>query len=376
MKKMMKKILALGLVAAAATACLKNDMMLPKEVAGFERFAVIGQQSSSISTTARTVRVTMPSGTTATSLKMLTITDLAYTANASTVSPQLGVGSVVDLSDTLRVTLSNYRDYEWKIIATVAESGGDDGKEEQTARQLYNMSFDSWSLSGKAWMPFAESASDEQRLVWATSNEGTAGFLGKNTTEPEESFLAVSGEGKKAVKLTSQFMVLKFAAGNLFTGEFCGLTGLSGADLAWGVPFTLRPAALTGYFCYQPVTIDRANDPYKDMLGKMDSGRIQVILADWTKQTNSSVDEKGRFHVINSKDQFIDPENDPAIIGYGELVLEDRMDAYEQFEIPIEYRDTRSPSVVVIVATGSRYGDYFTGGDGTVLYLDEFSFRY
>lgn len=373
---MMKKLLMLGLVAAAATACLKNDMMLPKEVAGFERFAVIGQQSASISTAARTVRVTMPSGTSEANLKTLTITELAYTANVSIATPQLGVGSVVDLSDTLRVTLSNYRDYEWKIIASVAEKGSEDGEQEETGRQIYNMSFDAWSRSGNAWMPFAESASDEQRLVWATSNEGTAGFLGKNTTEPEETFVAVAGEGKKAVKLASQFMVLKFAAGNLFTGEFCGLTGLSGADLAWGVPFTLRPAALTGYYCYQPVTIDRVADPYKDMLGKMDCGRIQVILADWDKHPSAAVDEKGRFHVINSKDQFIDTENDPAIIGYGELTFDSWMDAYARFEIPIEYRDTRSPSVVVIVASGSRYGDYFTGGDGTVLYLDEFSFKY
>ena len=373
----MRKLLMLGLVAAAATACLENDMMLPKEVASFERFEVSGQQSSAVSTAAQTVTVTMPAGTSDAALKSLTVIDLAYTANATTISPLLGIGSVVDLSDTLRVTLSNYRDYEWKIIAKIApESGDGGGEEEDLSRQLYNMNFDGWTLSGKAWMPYGEGASDDQMLVWATSNKGTASLLGLNTTEPETDFVAVSGEGKKAVKLASQYMILKFAAGNLFTGEFCGLTGFSGADLAWGVPFTFRPEALCGYYCYQPVTIDYAQSPYKDMLGKMDTGRIQVILADWDKNPNSSVDEKGRFHVINSKDQFVDIENDPAIVGYGEMTFDSWMDAYEQFEIPISYRDTRNPSVVVIVASGSRYGDYFTGGDGTVLYVDDFSFKY
>ena len=373
----MKKLIMLGLVAAAATACLKNDMMLPREVAGFERFAVSGQQTSAVSTAAQTVTVTMPAGTSASVLCSLTVTDLAYTANMRTASPLLGIGSVVDLSDTLRVTLSNYRDYEWKIIAVIApeNEGGDDEKGESDL-QLYNMSFDSWTKSGKAWMPYGESASDAQTLVWATSNKGTANLTGKNTTEPEEDFVAVAGEGKKAVKLASQYILVKFAAGNLFTGEFCGLTGLTGADLAWGVPFTSRPVSLSGYYCYQPVTIDYAQDPYKDMLGKMDRGRIQVILADWDKNPNSSVDSQGRFHVINSKDQFVDIENDPAIIGYGELEFDSWMDAYEPFDIEIDYRSTRTPSVVVIVASGSRYGDYFTGGKGTVLYLDDFCFKY
>lgn len=373
----MRKVLMLGLVAAMATACLKNDMMLPRELAGFERFAVSGQQSSAVSSAAQTVIVTMPAGTSDSALKSLTITDLAYTANLRTSSPLLGIGSVVDLSDTLRVTLSNYRDYEWKVIAVIASEGegsGDDGSGSDR-RQLYNMSFDYWTKSGNAWMPYAENATDAQTLVWATSNKGTAGFLGKNTTEPEEDFVAVAGEGKKAVKLTSQYMAIKFAAGNLFTGEFCGLTGLSGADLAWGVPFTHRPKSLSGYYCYQPVTIDYAQEPYRDMLGKMDCGHVLVILADWDKNPNSCVDEQGRFHVINSKNQFVDIENDPAIIGYGKMEFDRWMDSYEHFDIDIDYRNSRTPSVVVIVASGSRYGDYFTGGKGTVLYLDEFCFN-
>ena len=42
-----------------------------------------------------------------------------------------------------------------------------------------------------------------------------------------------------------------------------------------------------------------------------------------------------------------------------------------------EYRDrTRTPKYIVIVAAASKYGDYFTGGVGSTLYLDEFSFVY
>ena len=48
------------------------------------------------------------------------------------------------------------------------------------------------------------------------------------------------------------------------------------------------------------------------------------------------------------------------------------MPAYERFEIDIKYRDTnRKPTYILIVASSSKYGDYFTGGEGSTLYLDE-----
>ncbi len=31
---------------------------------------------------------------------------------------------------------------------------------------------------------------------------------------------------------------------------------------------------------------------------------------------------------------------------------------------------------MIITASASKYGDYFTGGDGAVLYVDDFLFEY
>jgi hypothetical protein len=48
-----------------------------------------------------------------------------------------------------------------------------------------------------------------------------------------------------------------------------------------------------------------------------------------------------------------------------------------KFTLPLVYRDaTRIPSYLVIAAASSRYGDYFTGGVGSVLYIDEFELIY
>jgi hypothetical protein len=44
--------------------------------------------------------------------------------------------------------------------------------------------------------------------------------------------------------------------------------------------------------------------------------------------------------------------------------------------IPLEYVSSEIPSYVVVSAAASRYGDYFTGGLGSTLYLDELEFIY
>lgn len=374
----MRRFLSALAVAAACVSCdMENDMMIPKDVAGYEVFEIEGQVSSSVNTARRTVTVTMPDVQTApeySSLKSLVISKVKYTDKTVGQGSLLAAGDVVDLSDTLTVRLYAFREFEWKLIAVHADPKSPDDPDDSP--QLYNMSFDDWTMEGKGWFPYASDASDADKAVWTTANKGTSDLLGKNTTEPETGFLAVAGDGKKAAKLSSKYFLIKFAAGNLFTGEFCGLKGTKGADLAWGVPFTGRPKALTGYYCYQPVAIDYTDDDHTYLKGKTDVGQIQVILADWDKNPNSFTDDKGRFHVINSDNQFVDVENDPAIIGYANFEFSEWMDSYKKFEIEIEYKSDRTPSVVVIVAASSRYGDYFTGGEGTVLYLDEFEMKY
>ena len=37
---------------------------------------------------------------------------------------------------------------------------------------------------------------------------------------------------------------------------------------------------------------------------------------------------------------------------------------------------SRVPTYIVVVASASKYGDYFTGGDGSVLFIDDFSLEY
>jgi hypothetical protein len=155
------------------------------------------------------------------------------------------------------------------------------------------------------------------------------------------------------------------AAGNIYIGQFAKVAGL-GAELDWGYSFKSRPLALKGHYKYAPKTIDMVKDPYKDLKGQGDQCQIQILLTDWPN----------RFHINTSKKQFVDMENDPNIIAHGSLISGNNDSGYVEFTIPLVYRSLRTPKYIVIVAAASRYGDYFTGGKGSVLKVDEFKLVY
>lgn len=226
-----------------------------------------------------------------------------------------------------------------------------------TPQQLDNMSFDNWHQVGKVWYPYPEGA---DLKVWDSANAATAGFIGSSTL-PEESFV-VSG---KAARMESKYAVIAFAAGNLYTGKFGKIAGL-GAELDWGIPFSERPSALKGYYSYVPKPIDKADDKYASMLGTMDKCQILVILADWDEP----------FHINTTKGEFVDTANDPGIIAFAKMESDKATDGYVEFNLPLEYRNSRTPKYVVIAACASYMGDYFTGGVGSLMYVDEFEFVY
>ena len=234
----------------------------------------------------------------------------------------------------------------------------------QSGPQLYNMDFDHWSRKKAQWCPYEKGASAADQ-VWDTANKGLS-LLGKNGALPEDKIVAVKGEGKRAAKVCSMNVIWAFAAGALYTGDFVRIVDFSGAELAMGVPFTARPKALEGYYYYIPGIINHAKAPYEHLKGKRDGGQIEVLLADWDSPQT----------VCTNTGQFIDVEHDPHIIGLGNLYLDRDTQGYVHFTLPIEYRSDRTPKYVVITTASSRFGSYFTGADGSVLYLDEFKFTY
>ena len=246
-----------------------------------------------------------------------------------------------------------------------------------TPTQLDNMNFDTWSQpDGKTWYPFAE---NQTNAPWGTANPGTS-IMSANTTTPEYSH--VHTPGGAAAKIESLYVAVAFAAGNIFTGKFVEFTDMT-AKLHWGTPFTSRPYSLKGYMDYSPKTVDQAPDkislaggvrnPYKDQLGKPDHCQIMVALI--AEAENDA--EKGPYTVSSKKPGVPDLKNDSRVIAYGAIESDvDTNGEYVEFECVLDYKDDRIPSYIIVVACSSLRGDYFTGGVGSVLYVDDFEFVY
>lgn len=238
---------------------------------------------------------------------------------------------------------------------------------------LKNMNLDSWYADGAAWYPNASSS--EADWVWDTANGGTKS-LSVYPTNPESSIVAVPGENKKAAKMVSQYASIKFAAGNIYTGKFAAVSlAEMGAELDWGVPFSSRPLALKGWLRYEPAIVDQdVSAGYEFMKGQPDLAQVQVFLTDWT--------EPFRVKAYASAARFVDFEAD-YILAHGEVLTNENTveagadnNGYIPFVIPIKYRSLAQPTHIVIAAAASRYGDYFTGGRGSTLYVDELEFIY
>ncbi len=249
--------------------------------------------------------------------------------------------------------------YVIKAICSDAE-GPETSFTTESAAVVPNMNFDAWYQDGKIWFPGVSS----DNCFWDTANKGSA-TLNIFPTTPEESNV-VSG---KAAKLESKKVaVVGLAAGNIYTGKFIkAIVNLQnpGAQLDWGIPFTSRPLALKGHYKYEPKTIDQAKAPYDNMKGQMDIGQIQIMLTDWDAPFRVDTQEKTFVNV-----------NDSHILGYGTMDI-NATSEYQEFTINVDYRNrTKTPTHIVIVAAASKYGDYFTGGVGSTLYLDEFEFVY
>ena len=240
-----------------------------------------------------------------------------------------------------------------------------------TPDQIENMGFDQWWNSKEdnsgSWYPNASSSVK----IWDTANGGTGFLGGTNPTQPEYSFLATSDPDNTAAAKLQSMKVGKFAAGNLYTGEFLKVSagGGLGALLNWGTPFTARPRALKGYYSYSPVEIGEADPPYESLKGQMDKCQLLVILTD--------MDDP--FMVDTALGKFFDqtPAN-KDIIAYAKYESdEDTGGQYREFNLELEYwRPDATPKYAIVISCASYLGNYFTGGVGSVMYVDEFEFIY
>lgn len=272
--------------------------------------------------------------------------------------------------------------------------------EAQTA--LKYADFNEWYQNQGAWyaIPKAEATSFDNHKkylnsFWDSGNMGAA-TMQKNPTEEAKGTEAHNGS---SVKMSSQFVGMfgigKFAAGNIYTGHYYEtIMSPMGAKIFFGQSFTSRPTQLKGWYKYtRGTTVDypKEDDTRKTELQNSggDQCAIYIALADnvgldgggqnyaFQIDNTLSADEPDNFKYKNTIDFSEDNKN---IVAYGTITEDEAKGTngqWKEFTIDLEYRDlTRVPKYIIVVASASKYGDYFTGSTSSVMYIDDFSLVY
>lgn len=264
----------------------------------------------------------------------------------------------------------------------IAFADGFDGKTVQTFTtegifHITNASFEDWStytastLLGTRTVTLPGSTGDKLTSFWGTGNEGAATA---NLTLTDKSTDMVHS-GQFSVRLESKSAMGMMAAGNIFIGYYVKTDGTNGV-LALGREYNgSHPSKVRLYANYRPgnkCTIKSGNESLVEIVeGGTDQGQIYIALTDETVEIRTNPNNRKLF----------DPE-DPHVLAYGQVTWKEAFGPdgqLQQLDIPFVYNDrakTKCPTHLVIVASASKFGDYFAGSTGSVMYLDDFELIY
>ncbi len=240
--------------------------------------------------------------------------------------------------------------------------------------------------AGPCWYPF----SSVQQMFWATGNPG-ATSLGPsyNLTYPSND-VPVGSAGTKSAYMASRYVVVKFAAGNLFVGYY-GATAGTNAYVYFGkpIPQTVRPTALRfkiKYYCggIDYVASKKAENGVEYHIGSKqipvkggdaDLAKVFFCVTNWREA-----------HCVYSADEttFFDPRTAAGVLGIGyfdSYTTPEPSDmdtsAWHEMTLPIEYKSfDEDTTYLLLTFTCSGYGDYFTGSTSSWMNVDDIELLY
>ena len=405
-------------------------------VQSFERSFTVENQigASTIDVDSKTIEATVSSRT---DIHAVHVTEIKLAGPTATMTPDLN-GQLVDFSNPVNVTVTEFgRSSNWTITVKVAESevstegadawsmvawlhgAAEEGKangfeyrvlgSEQwlevpaewistdggsfTARLIHlqplttyeyravsgndagdifqfttgatplipNGDFSQWWLNGKIWCPWSENGES----WWDTGNKGATTLGDSNSTPTDDAPAGFTSAARLETRFVGIGPLGKLAAGNIFVGSYVKTDGTNGI-LSFGRPWTDRPTRLKGQVKYSTAPISHATEGYTSMIGQPDTCTVWMALIDSPEPFEIRTNPKNR--------NLFDPEAD-YVVAYARFQSGKSIENYTPFEVELEYRSTsRVPKYIIMAASASKYGDFFTGGNGAVLYVTDLKF--
>ena len=196
--------------------------------------------------------------------------------------------------------------------------------------EIPNPGFEYWEQFGTIFNNY------EEPVGWSTSNAETVIFQFQTATKVEDDQFVYSGN--YALKLRTHYIgILNLSVpGGVATADLNINLAIQSIEASGGVPFSLRPSALQGWYQYIPAA--------------QDSARIGMLLSRW-----------------NPVNQLRDTVA-TAIFETTELT-----NGYIPFSTDFEYQSELNPDTMII---GILCGKVVDPPEGTEMYVDDLSLVY
>ncbi len=274
-------------------------------------------------------------------------------------------------------------EYEYRLMIDGQETGSRLSFTTDAAPQLPNFGFETVSnAENKNWISFYDPSSDDlsaRRKFWDSGSSASAGMLGASYAICYSDSDVPAGIGsKRSARLQSMYAVIKFAAGNIFTGEFAGLDGMNG-KVDFGRPWTSRPSAVRFWYRYEGGKVDHEGPAGTVAKGEYDQCNIEVALGTWSNTVYGGTRDCPVQVNTSDKSTFRSYPDLPETIAYGQFTETGNgsRSAWRQVTVSLDYKSlTEFPTHIIVSCASSRYGDYFAGCSSSTLLLDNFELIY
>lgn len=273
---------------------------------------------------------------------------VAYSTDGSTWSEAVATKGADGLYTAVISDLSTSKNYTYRLKIDGVEFGKSYSFATEEGVQLPNPGFEEWS---------------NEKTPAGLWNSGNNSFI-TLTTRKEEAH-----SGSYAAFLDSQATMGKFAAGNLFTGDFqLNISTMSGV-VTFGKSFSFNasPKSFSFWMKNKQGTINNG-----DKASGTDIYTAMVLITEGNRYAVDTTDESS-FLAFDRLGTL------PGIIAYGYVSDTDSNADWVQKTVTLNYVDgweTKTPKMVVVSFTPSGYGDYFCGSTDSEMYVDDVQFNY
>ncbi len=264
--------------------------------------------------------------------------------------------------------------YEYNLVIDGKTVGTSLAFSTPNGNQIPNGNLEDWCKNGDGVIiPYHTS----NNPYWCTGNYGTA-ILSKNITQSSND-VRPGSKGTKSMYMDSEYIVVKFAAGNGYIGSWGGMSNGTNAKVYFGQPFEFnaKPKAIRFWAKWNCGKIDKI-DKGVAKKGDPDLCKIFCCLTTDTHLVDSSNGKETTFSPSDADIKSGDARYDKVLYSAYMESTESQAE-WKEITIPFTFYGedpNQVPSHIILTFTCSGYGDFFDGSTESWLYVDDIELVY